>query len=586
LEPLSVGTDRSSKPASASAAAGFLLRASLRYDTPRMATISIQRAFELGVAKHQQRKLAEAETLYRQVLTRDPNFAAGYYMLAVLGQDMGRTADAIPLAKRAIELNGGVPDFHIFLGVLLATSGQLESAIASFRRALMLKPNNPDARNNLGNALRETGRPQEAIAEYQLALRGKPDFAEVLNNLSNAYRDVGRFGEAVESARKAITLKPGYAGALNNLGNGLKELGQFTEAGAAYAEALAFQPNYSDAYYNIGNLEKEKGDLDAAVKAYERALQMRPQFPSARWNLGLTLLLKGDYERGWDAYEARWDVAKLPADRGLAKPLWDGGELNGKRIVLHAEQGLGDTIQFIRYAPLLQKMGGHVYALVSPDLERLFKGQPGIEKLLVDEFTLPKIDVHCPMLTAPRLMKTTVETIPADVPYLNADASLVAKWKEQLDRQGDGKRKIGLVWAGRPENQRDRRRTMALEQFAPLSQTTDIQLFSLQKGDAARQAGAPPVGMNLINLAPQLTDFAETAAAIMNLDLVISVDTAVAHLAGALGRPVWTMIPFSPDWRWLLKRTDSPWYPTMRLVRQHEWGKWDDAVADVVNALR
>lgn len=551
-----------------------------------MGTISIQKTFDLAVSNHRQGKLAEAEKLYRQVLTRDPNFAAAYYMLAVLGQAVGRTADALVLAKRAVELNGGAPDFQALMGVLQATTGQLEPAIASFRRALMLRPNDPEARNNLGNALRETGRPQEAIVEYQHALRSKPDFAEVLNNLSNAYRDVGRFEEAVDVARRAIAMKPGYAGALNNLGNGLKELGQFTEAGAAYAEALAFQPGYSDAYYNIGNLEKEKGELDAAVKAYERALRMRPVFPSARWNLGLTLLLKGDYERGWDAYEARWSVAKQPADRGLAKPEWDGGELDGKRILLHCEQGLGDTIQFIRYAPLVQKKGGHVYALVNPELERLLKGQLGIEKHFADEFALPEIDVQCPMLTVPRLQKTTLKTIPAEVPYLHADAALVARWKLQLDRQGDGKRKIGLVWAGRPENQRDRRRTMKLELFAPLSQITDIQLFSLQKGDAARQVGAAPAGMNLIDLAPRLTDFAETAAVIMNLDLVISVDTAVAHLAGALGRRVWTMIPFAPDWRWLLNRTDSPWYPTMKLFRQHEWGKWDDAVADVVNALR
>ena len=548
--------------------------------------MSIQQAYELGVSNHQNGKLAEAETLYRQVLSRDPNFAPGYYMLAVLGQDVGRTADALVLAKRAVELNGGVPDFHVFLGVLLATTGQLEAAIATFRRALMLRPNDPQARNNLGNALRENGRAQDAIVEYQHALRLQSNFPEVLNNLSNAYRDLGRFEDAADSARKALAQRPGFAGALNNLGNALKDQGHFTEAGAAYAEALAMQPTYPDGDYNIGNLEKEKGDLDAAISAYERALKLRPGFPSARWNLGLTLLLKGDYPRGWDEYEARWDVARLPRDRGLAKPEWDGHDLNGKRILLHCEQGLGDTIQFIRYAPIVRKMGGHIFALVQPTLQRLLEGQLGIEKLFADEFALPEIDVQCSMMSVPRLLGTTVDTIPAEVPYLNADPTLVAKWKEQLDRQAEGKRKIGLVWAGRPKNRHDRRRTMNLEQFAPVSQIADIQLFSLQQGEAAKQITAGSSGLDLIDLAPQLSDFAETGAAMMNMDVVITVDTAVAHLAGALGLHVWTMIPYSPDWRWMLKRTDSPWYPTMKLFRQHEWGEWGQAVRDVVAALR
>ena len=594
-----------------------------------MPTMTVQQAYELAVKHHQAGQLREAETIYKQLIAQQPNYAHAHYMLAVLGHQVGRSTDAIPLIDKAISLRPELPDFHMFRGVLLAATQQFARAAEAFRKVTALRPDDADAYNNLGNSLRETREFDESITAYQRAIELRADFAEAFSNMSAALRDAGRADDAIAAARSALALKPNYPGALTNLGNALKDKGQFDEAMAAYRQAVTIDPNYADGHYNIGILHREKGELDAAAKAYERALALRPDFPSGKWNLSIVKLLRGD-DDAWEAYEARWSNAPKPMNRGFSQPLWDGSELAGRRIVLHAEQGLGDTIHFIRYAPMVKVRGGRVIVLCQPELQRLLTGQLGIELVMVDEADLPAFDVHCPLLSLPRVFKTTVHTIPANVPYLKSEPALIERWRERLEateirnpnveirnnieiQRGNDKNgalepsrfehsnlfrnsdfgfrasrpaRIGLVWAGKAISPADATRSIALSRLAPLASVARVRFYSLQKGEAASQAQSPPAGMELTDWTSDLNDFADTAALISNLDLVISVDTSVAHLSGALAKPVWVLIPFAPDWRWMLGRDDSPWYPTMRLFRQPRWGNWDGAISSLAEALR
>jgi Flp pilus assembly protein TadD len=549
-----------------------------------MANMSIEEAFRMAVQNHQQGRPVEAENIYRQIIAQLPGHADSHYMLAALGYEMGRGADALPLARRAVELSPGNADFHILTGVLLATTGQTEQAIESFRQAAALRPNDPSSLNNLANALRETGRPEEALEAYRQAMQIQPDFPEVYANMSNALLDLGRAEEAIEACRKAITLQPGYSGAYNDMGNALKYLGRYDEAAAAYGQAIAFQPGNAEASFNLGNVYKETGRLDDALTAYRQALALRPQFPSASWNLGLTLLLKGDYAAGWEAYESRRGMAPQPAGRGFSQPVWDGSDLGGRGILLHTEQGFGDAIHFARYAPLVKAKGGNVSLLCQPELRRLFAGQLSLDNVVSDEASLPRFDVQCPLMSLPRVLREGGRIL-ADVPYLKADPALAARWKARVDEKRAGL-KVGLAWSGRPGSARHNRRAVSLQALAPLAGVEGVEFYSLQKGEAASQAGAAPSGMALTDWTNEFADFADTAALIQNLDLVICVDTAVGHLAGALGKPIWILLPYAPDWRWMLNRDDSPWYPTARLFRQPEFGEWDGVIGEVGGALR
>jgi tetratricopeptide (TPR) repeat protein len=548
-----------------------------------MANMSIEEAFRLAVQHHTQGRPAEAENIYRQIISQNPNHADSYYMLAALGYEHGRGADALPLARRAVELSPGNADFHILTGVLLATTGQTDRAIESFQQAAALRPNDPASLNNLANALRQAGRPEEALQVYQQAQLVQPDFPEVYANMSNALLDLGRAEEAIDACKKAITLQPGYSGAYNDMGNALKYLGRYDEAIGAYKQAIAFQPSNADAVYNLANAQKETGDIDQALSTYRQALSLRPNFPSASWNLALTQLLQGDYQAGWEAYESRWQVTPHPANHGLSQPFWDGSNLDGKSILLHTEQGLGDAIQFARYVPQVKSRGGVVHLLCQPQLKRLFEGQLQLDSVTADEKSLPGLDVQLPLMSLPRVLGG--DQIPSDVPYLRANPTQSAEWKSRVARQPAGL-KVGLVWSGRTGTLLQNRRALSLDQLAPLSQVPGVQFYSLQKGDAAAQTKSPPPGMSLTDFTADLSDFADTAALIDNLDLVISVDTAAAHLAGAMGKKVWIMIPYSPDWRWHLNRTDSPWYPTARLFRQPAFADWTSVVRDVADALR
>jgi Tfp pilus assembly protein PilF len=443
-------------------------------------------------------------------------------------------------------------------------------------------PTAPAALFHRGRALQAQGRLEDAVACYRESLRLNPASAAALNNLGDALTQLGQWQEAEAVLREALRLKADFPEAHNNLGIALARLGRLPEAESHHRESLRLNPSSASAHNNLGNVLREQGKFVEGLASLEQAIRLRPDHAEAHRNRGLTLLLLGDWERGWPEYEWRRHCKEFPSPPGRL-PLWDGSPLGGRTILLRAEQGLGDTLHFIRYAPLVQQRGGRVVVACQPLLLRLLSGAAGIDQLLTTESEVAA-DVWLPLPSLPGIFGTTPTTVPALVPYLSADPTLVAAWRERwTDLRG---LKIGIVWQGNPNYSGDRWRSVRLSEFAPLAEVPNIHLFSLQMGVGREQI--PPLAerFGLLDLSASLTDFMDTAAVMKNLDLVITVDTAVAHLAGALAVPVWVALPWPPEWRWLLEREDSPWYPSMRLFRQSARGNWEEVFARIATALR
>jgi len=327
------------------------------------------------------------------------------------------------------------------------------------------------------------------------------------------------------------------------------------------------------------------GRIDEAIAACRQAIALNPDYAEFHFNLALSLLTSGDFQQGWEEYEWRWKCKEFPSPaRDFAQPQWDGCPLEGRTLLLHTEQGHGDALQFIRYFPLVEQRGGKILIECYAELQRLFRTTAGRCQVVVRGQPLPAFDLHSPLLSLPRVFGTNLANIPNTVPYLRADPEDAGRWQRRL-ADDSALVKVGLAWAGRPTHTNDRNRSIKLARLAPLGQLPGVRFFSLQKGEVAAEAKTPPPGMELVDWTEELKDFAETAALIANLDLVVAVDTAVVHLAGAMGKPVWVLLPFGSDWRWLLERQDSPWYPSMRLFRQSRIGDWDSVIARVVEAL-
>ncbi len=584
-----------------------------------MTQTTIEQAMEIAMRHHRDGQLAIAEDIYRKVLAQRPDHPDALHLLGVIIGDAGQTDAGIELIRRAIAINPGVADYHSNLGNALARSGKFDEAIVAHRCAMRLRPDYAEIHYNLANALDKNGQTSESIAEYRQAIRLKPELAAAHNNLGHALYVSGQVDEAIPACREAIRLdpnyavahfniglflyskrqfdesiaalreslrlKPDFAEAYYNLGNALHELGQFDEAIAAYHQALRFQPVYPEAYNNIGIVLRDKGQLDEANAAYLQSLRMRNDNPPVHWNLALNYLLQGNFNQGWEEQEWRLQCkSSTSPPHNFNQPMWDGRDLNGQTILLHAEQGFGDTIQFVRYAPMVADRGGRVFLQCQPELARLLKFNPQLGQIISADDPIPEFEFHCLLLSLPRAFNTDIHSIPAATSYLRVDPALAEAWKERLASAPCGFR-VGMVWAGRPTHKRDRHRSFALSQFLPLSAVNNVSFFSLQKGPASKQINDLPQSMKLVDFTSDLHDFAETAALISNLDLVIGADTAVAHLAAAMGKPVWLLLPAVPDWRWLMNREDSPWYPTMRLFRQKSPGDWAEVISRVKESL-
>ena len=419
---------------------------------------------------------------------------------------------------------------------------------------------------------------EESIAAYRKAIALKPDYAEAYCDLGAVLGSKGHLEEAIAAYRQATALKPDFPEAYDNLGNALIKIGHLDEAISVFQRAVALKPDYAEAHCNLGVGLREVGLLDQAIVAFRQAIALKSDLAEAHRNLALALLAQGEWLEGWEANEWRWKCKDFTSpNRNFAQPQWSGQPLKGRTLLLHAEQGFGDVIQLVRYLPLVARHGGNIILECHPELKRLL--QPNVAGCRVVEKgqLLPDFDLYLPLMSLPRIFRTTLENIPGNVPYLHADAHTAQFWKSRIAGYPPTLN-VGLAWAGRPSHLNDRNRSIALASLGPLAQVPGIRVVSLQKGEAAAYARKVPTGMELIDWSEELNDFADTAALIANLDLVIAVDTAVVHLAGAMGKPVWVLLPYVPDWRWLLERKDSPWYPTMRLFRQKSLGDWADVI--------
>ena len=427
-----------------------------------------------------------------------------------------------------------------------------------------------------------SGKFRDARSLYEEICRTDPGDAEAWFMLGAVHGRLGSLTEAISSNRRALELKQDYPEAHYNLARALQETGEFAEAERSYRETLKLKPGNPDACNNLGNVLRGLGRPREALEMFEKALAINPEHPPARCNRSLAWLLLGDFARGWPEFEWRWARSEHPPRR-LPGPQWDGADLHGKTLLVHAEQGYGDTIQFARYLPLLKQRGARIVCECQPPLTRLLRTMRDIDTVVTQGDTLPPFDLHVPLLSLPRIFASDATTIPARTPYLAVPDGNYTQIESVFATESDGYR-IGFVWAGSPVHVNDRNRSCGLEHFRALSALDGIRLYSLQKGQCAEELKRN--NFSARDLSVLLGDFADTAYAVTRLDLVITVDTSVAHLAGALARPVWTLLPFDPDWRWMLERQDSPWYPGMRLFRQPRPGDWDDVFRRVTAALK
>jgi tetratricopeptide (TPR) repeat protein len=508
------------------------------------------------------------------------------FAMALRLQQAGQHTQAAATYERIIAINPQFASAINNLGLLRTDMGQPEAALLLFRLALTLAPDSANAWCNVGSHWLTAGRQAEAAQAYDRSVRLNPLQPVLLNRLGlllEALKQPEDAQDAFARAEKAAPLEAEYA---NNHGAMLRMAGQPLKASRHFRRAIALHPQHSNAYSNFGSAVKDIGAFWDALRAFRRATRLDPNFAGAHWNESLVRLLLGDFVEGWRRYEWRWKHGHLPSpQRAFTQPRWNGSPLKGRRLLVYWEQGYGDVLQFVRYAPLIPRDAQDPPILLEcqRDLAPILRSLPGVSVIATGD-PLPDFDLQVPVLSLPLLFGTRLETIPSRVPYLRAEPDAVARWRDRLS--GLPGLKVGIVWAGSPTHGNDRNRSIGLAPFVRLAAIPGVSLVSIQKGPTEGQAANPPGSFPLLNLSPDIRDFADTAAIMTSLDLVVCVDTSVAHLAGALGVPVWVLVPFMPDWRWLLDRADSPWYPTMRLFRQAQAGDWDGVLDRLEQALR
>jgi len=469
-------------------------------------------------------------------------------------------------------------------GVLYGQLGRFEEALHYLQSACLSRPKDFFSHYNAGVALQELGRYEEALLSYERALKLRPGLVEGYINRGNVLKELGRYDEALASYDKAITRDRASAKAYNNRGAVLEVLGRYTEALASYEKAIALNSNFAQAHNNRGSLLEKFCRYDEALASYDKAITLNPDFAEAHYNKGLLLMLLGDDEHGRPLYEWRWKTDQKKSFRNFPQPLWLGdSSLTGRTILLHAEQGLGDTLQMVRYVPMVEELGANVILEVPAVLISLLKTLRGNFTLVARGDALPAFDLQCPLMSLPLAFRTRIDNIPAPIPYLSADPEKQQTWRERLGPKV--RPRVGLAWSGNPQHKNDRNRSMSLHMLEPLLHL-DCEYHALQKEIRAEDCMTLSQFKQIQNHAEELKDFADTARLIAELDLVITVDSAVAHLAGAMGKDVWILLPFHSDHRWLTKRDDSAWYPTAKLFRQHSIADWMSVIAEILAALK
>ncbi len=551
----------------------------------------------LALASHscQQGDFQEAEQYYRQILEDDPRHAEGHFGLGRALRGQGRLTEAVASFQHAVQLRPDFPDAYSALGAVFLQSvqsglGSSNTPSVQAANAATVEPTRAGAARAFerGMALQQVSRLEEATACFEDAVGADPEHADAWNCLAACHHAHMRYAEAIACYQRALACRPDYAIVYNNLAQAYLAVNRPEDVAAACREATRLKPDFADAYKHLGVALKLLGRPEEADVYFEKARRLRPACMEPAFDLAETLLRLGEYELGWREYEGRWRVPAFAAMRPdeCPQPEWDGSPLEGRTILLRAEQGLGDTLQFVRFASLARERGARVLVEVPPVLVGVVQSCPGIDQVIGKTPLIPATDVYAFLLSLPGLLSITLSNLPASVPYLSADPTLTAHWREQL--RGFPGYKVGIVWQGRQDNPQDPKRSVSLAQFAPLAAIPGIHLFSLQVGlGTAQLAGlAGQLGVTDLGSRFNPTSFDDAAAVIENLDLVITVDTSLAHLAGALGRAVWVALGMRSDWRWLLDREDSPWYPTMRLFRQRQPGDWEEVFGRIHDALK
>lgn len=569
----------------------------------------------LGNVLRQLNQPEAARLAYDRAIAVNPTYVEAHYNRASTLHQLGQLMAALDSYAAALSVNPSFVEAHLRRGSLLLTLGQPATAEASYRHAIALRPDDAEAHAGLGLALMALSQLESAILSFDRAMELKPDFARALGNRAEAEAKLGRLESArssyqravllsandaglhfnqgvflsdckdwhgaIESYRTVIALEPDHAEAYCNLGLVEHETGQADAAMENYSRALAINPRLATAFNNRGNLFRSRKEFAQAMMDYEQAIALEPNFAEAHFNIGQLALLQGNFAAGWPEYEWRSRIREALTfpPRNFPQPAWDGKRpLRGRSILLHAEQGLGDTIQFCRYVSRVADLGARVSLEVQPSLADLLTGLDGVAQLVRYGEPPPPADYHCPLMSLPRILETTLDTIPRKTPYLRAEPHKVARWNEHLGPRTSPR--IGLAWSGNPHLANDHNRSVPLARWiAHLPKGFDYICLQNEIRAADRQS-LPSFG-HITSVESQLKNFTDTAALLETLDLVISVDTSLAHLSGAMAKKTWILLPFLPDWRWLLDRADSPWYPTATLYRQPTAGDWDSVLSEL-----
>jgi tetratricopeptide (TPR) repeat protein len=582
----------------------------------RSVEVHVRKLLKKGIKHHRAGRMGPAEGCYHLILKADPRYAPAFHLLGLLAQQAGQYEESIRWMGKALALNPDDPDTLNSLAESCLGLGKIEQAIRYYRRLVEVCPPSAEAHTNLGQAEERMGDLGAAANSYRRALELQPDSAEANCKLAHVLRLQGDLVEALRLSEYALALDPARFETFDELGLVLTDMKNPGAAAEAFQRAVALNPDSALTALSLGYFYVKGGDIPAAADALRRAIKLDPKVHLSHVSLGSVLSLMGDwagalecYERartlcpnsadvsfylgllhlslgnfalGWREHEEREGARRMR--KRFSQPQWKGEPLQGARILLHAEQGLGDTLQFIRYVPLVAARGGQVVLAVQARLHRLLAGTEGAWQVIISEGgTVSDFLWHCPLLSLPLAFGTELSSIPAKIPYVHPDPALVKVWEQRM--QGDSLR-IGLAWGGNPNYPHELWRSIPLEQLAPLTNLENTTFYSLQMGAPAEQVKQLGRRVHLIDLQAEQKDFADTAAIVANLGLVISIDTSVAHLAGAMGKPVWVLLHKSPDWRWLIEREDNPWYPTARLFRQTTLGNWQEVVTRVERELR
>ena len=578
--------------------------------------------FAKAVSFHQLGNLPKAKQIYEQVIAAQPGHFDALHLLGVIAAQTHNPIHALDLISRAIKINPNSAEPHYNLGNVLRDLSRIEEAIVSYNKAISLNPYYINAYFNRGIALQDLGRFDEAVISYEDVIKINGNLAEVYNNRGNALKALNRIKEAIESFDKAVLLNPKYAEAYNNRGAAYKELGclqealadyetaisinsnyaepfnnrgnvhqelkNFSEAANNFEKAIAINSGYADAWYNLGNTYKELANLEMAVNCYDHAITIKSNYAVAFWNKSLALLLAGQFKNGFELFEWRFKLDAnyfISPKRNYVKPLWLGEEdISGKTLLIHTEQGLGDCIQFSRYAKLVSDLGAKVIFLVPKSLLCLLQELEGVDRVIEDGTELlPAFDYHCPLMSLPLAFKTEINTIPRPTPYLSLSNESQQAWRNLLGEKK--KPRVGIVWSSVSSFKNDADRSMKLEQFIKCIPQDKFEIFCLQKVIKQEDQETLKNSSEIVFFGNKLNDFSDTAALASCMDLIVSTCTSVPHMTAALGIPTWILLHNVPDWRWLLKREDSPWYKSVKLYRQGENRKWDEVLTRVKDDL-